>query len=162
MKPSGSDLSYMASIAKSLGVSSGDLYDLIKFESGWNPSAKNPYSSARGLIQWVDWSARELGYDSSEDLVLRNPTIADQLTLVKRYLDKYKPFNSTQSLYMAVFYPKARNWPPNQEFSDTVKKANPGIRTPLDYVNKAKGYRGIAGIVFAAVSAFLIYKFIGG
>jgi soluble lytic murein transglycosylase-like protein len=41
-------------IANRLGVSYNDLLRLIEFESGFKPDAKNPYSSARGLIQFTD------------------------------------------------------------------------------------------------------------
>jgi hypothetical protein len=121
--------------ASRLGVSYPDLVNLIQFESGFNPQAKNPYSSARGLIQFTDSTAQELGYKGSADLVKKNPTTIDQIPIVEQYLSRYRPFSGKQSLYMAVFYPAARNWPSGQVLPDSVRAVNPGINTPGDYVN---------------------------
>lgn len=138
------------------------LENLIAFETGgtFSPDAKNPYSSARGLIQFIDKTALGMGYDSSMDLVLKNPTFEKQMRgPVTDYLKPYSPFNSEYELYMAVFFPLARRYPPTTKFkkmfqdtaSSTVSakaryesfsKANPGIKTPLDYVNLVKKKAG--------------------
>lgn len=122
-------------IALRLNVNPQYLYDLIDFESRWNPKAKNPKSSARGIMQWINARARDLGYADSAALVRENPTVEKQMLIVEKDLSRYKPFPTIQSLFMSVFYPAAKNWPPNKEFPDSVKKANPGIETPQDYVN---------------------------
>lgn len=130
------------------------LIDLINFESGFDPKAKNPFSSARGLIQFIDSTARGMGYESSLDLVNKNPTFEDQmLGPVTDYLKKYAPYDNEHSLYMAVFYPAARNYPAEIPFSKiymdrygtgwekrykAFAKANPGIKTPQDYVDYVK------------------------
>ena len=125
------------SVANKLGVPVKKLWGLIQFESGWNPSAKNPYSSARGLIQFVDKTAQSLGYLNSLDLIIKNPTIESQLLgPVYNYLKKYVPYDTDQALFMAVFYPVAMRWPESKHFPDWVKRVNPGINTPLDYMNK--------------------------
>lgn len=121
-------------IAVRLGVSYTDLYNLIAFESGFDPMAKNPYSSAKGLIQFIDSTARGLGYQSSQDLITKHPTIQSQLPVVEKYLQQYVPFDGKQSLYLAVFYPKYRFVSPDVEFPDSVKAVNPGINTPADYI----------------------------
>jgi soluble lytic murein transglycosylase-like protein len=55
------------------------------------------------------------------------------------YLKPMKPYSQVpQDLYMAVFYPVARKWPSNQEFSPAVKKVNPGIVKVQDYVDKVE------------------------
>lgn len=152
-------------VSASLGIDPNDLYNLIKFESNWNPQAKNPNSSARGLIQFTDKTAQSLGYKDSLDLVTKNKSIESQLYFpVLQYLSKFKPFPTKQSLYMSVFYPVARNWPLNKEFPDTVKKANPGIVTVADYINKIdkKAVAGISGGLLTLMVLGLIFFFSKG
>lgn len=150
-------------ISSRLGVNPDDLTKLIRFESGWNPLAKNPRSSARGLIQFIDSTAQKLGYNSSSDLVAKNPTIQDQLPLVERYLSQYKPFANKQALYMSVLYPSARNWPSTRLLPEIVRTANPGINTPADYVRKIEGGKivvtvGVPLIIIGSIAAYFIWK----
>lgn len=121
-------------ISERLGVSYYDLFRLINFESGFNPFAKNQFSSARGLIQFVDSTARDLGFNNSLELVTTCPTVESQLPLVESYLSKFKPFRDKQSLYMSVFYPEYRLLPPETVFPSFVREINPGIDTISDYV----------------------------
>lgn len=145
-------------VAQNLGVSRDNLNRLISFESRWNPKAKNPYSSARGLLQWTDSTARSLGFSDSLDLVNKNPSILDQMSIVEKYLSQFKPFSGRQSLYMAVFYPAARNWSPNRIFPESVRKVNPGVNTPGDYINLVEGKRaGVAGSISMAAVALLSF-----
>jgi len=114
------------------------LYVLINFESSFKPDAANSRSSAKGLIQFIDSTAKKLGYENSQDLIDKNPTIETQISgPVYNYLKQFKPFNSTQSLFMSVFYPKARNSGLHSPFPAHVQKQNPGIKTPYDYIKKA-------------------------
>lgn len=130
-----SDRLLLIKISGLLNVKPEDLYRLIDFESGFNPQAKNRYSSARGLLQWIDKTAQSLGYADSSDLVNKNPTVNDQLKIVYNYLSRYAPFRDKQALYMSVFYPKAKNWDPSMQFPPNVQKSNPGIKTVSDYVS---------------------------
>ena len=110
---------------------------LIDFESKFNPQAANPRSSAKGLLQFTNNTAQNLGYSDSLDLITKNPTFAGQIkNAVIPYLKKFAPFENQQSLYMAVFYPAARKWPINTIFPSSVREANPGITTISDYINK--------------------------
>lgn len=125
----------LLSITKKLNANPEHLFQLISFESGWNPTIKNPTSSARGLIQFIDSTAKGMGYAGSADLVAKHPTISSQLTTpVYNYLKPMMPFPTKQSLYMAVFYPAYRNKPADTLFPANVRKANPGIDTPADYI----------------------------
>lgn len=127
----------LKNLAQKLGVSPDSLYKLIDFESSWNPYAKNPRSGAMGLIQFTNTTSKGMGYRSAWDLVSKYPSIEAQLKYpVYTYLEKYKPFRNQQSLFLSVFYPKARNWPSNKLFPQVVRKYNPGINTPADYVSK--------------------------
>lgn len=81
---------------------------------------------------------------SADTLVADYPTRVAQLNgPVYDYLKPWMPFSETpQNLYMSVFYPKARDWPPSTELPENVQDDNPGITTVQDYVdlvNKAKG-----------------------
>ena len=127
----------LSEVAKALEVDVLDLFNLINFESSWNPQAENPLSSAKGLLQFTDSTAQWLGYKNSLDLITKNKTIESQLYFpVLQYLTKYKPFQTKQSLYMSVFYPAARYWLPTKHFPDSVKKVNPGITTVQSYIDK--------------------------
>lgn len=152
MKISDSEYQLLQVVSLKLGVNPGDLYRLIDFESGWNPSAKNPYSSARGLIQFTDSTAVKLGFNSSLDLVRKNPAISDQLLIVERYLNGFAPFYNKQSLYLSVLYPAARTWLPSRLLPEAVRNVNPGINTINDYIKKIEGGDGVSTMaVFAAV-----------
>ena len=121
-----------------IGVNPNWIDKLITAESNWNPSAKNPNSSARGLIQFTDATAQSLGYKDSLDLINKNPTVEDQLlNPVLKYLSRYAPFNNKQQFYLSVFYPAAINWSEDREFPKSVQEANKkaGIRTVRDYIN---------------------------
>ena len=80
----------------------------------------------------------------ADTLVNDFPTRVAQLNgPVYDYLKPWMPFSKTpQDLYMSVFYPKARTWPPSTEFPENVQDDNPGITTVQDYIDlveKAKG-----------------------
>lgn len=152
-------------VSASLGISADDLYNLINFETAgtWNPQIKNPYSSARGLLQFTDKTAQSLGYKDSLDLVTKNNSIESQLYFpVLKYLSQFKPFPTKQSLYMSVFYPKYRNVDPLTHFPDTVKKVNPGIKTVQDYINKIEGKKSTvvsAGLLsLLAIGIYFLMK----
>lgn len=148
--------------ALKLGINRKWLYDLINFESRFRPLVKNPYGSARGLIQFIDSTARGLGYENSLDLVTTHPTIESQLFgPVYRYLNQFRPFPTEQSLFMSVFYPKARSWHPNKMFPEHVRRVNPGIVTVNDYVSKVKGIKKkvISGAALL-IGAGLLYLYI--
>ena len=164
MNLNSSDKATLETIARKLGLSPKKLYLLINFESRFNPNAKNPHSSARGLIQFIDSTSQRLGYKNSLDLVQKNPTIKNQLEgPVYEYLKWYKPYLTDQSLFMAVFYPKARKWSKFRQFPDHVKKVNPGINTPADYIKKvyaASGLTyGVPAIILLSIGGILFFTF---
>lgn len=127
-------------VSQTLGIPASWLDQLIEFESGYRVKAANPNSSAKGLIQFIDSTAQDLGFDSSQDLVDTLDTFEKQMYgAVLPYLQRKKivaggRFPNRHSLYMAVFYPRAMTWPGNKEFPAHVQKVNPGIKTPNDYI----------------------------
>ena len=154
-------------VAKKLGTNPQWLDKLINFESRWNPQATNPNSGARGLIQFMPDTARDLGYKDANDLIQWHPTELDQLlNPVYTYLAQFGTLDSEQKLYMAVFYPAAMTWPLDKQFPDYVQKANiiggQPIRTPRDYINLVNygkvqtAARIGAGVILGAIAIFLI------
>lgn len=129
------EIQELRAVASRLQVSPVDLYKLIKFESGFDPVAKNPRSSARGILQFLDSTARDFGYSDSLDLVNKNPTVSSQLSIVESYLRQYAPFATKDELYMSVFYPAYRKMSTDTEFPESVRTANPGINKISDYVD---------------------------
>lgn len=141
-------------VAKSLGVKPKDLFNLINFESKWNPLARNTISGARGLIQFMHTTAQSMGFKNADDLVSKYPDINSQLSgPVLTYLSKYKPFNYPypQSLYMSVFYPAYRNRDPYSLFPDPVRKQNPGINRIIDYVNFVEKKKYVSFFLIASI-----------
>ena len=162
-----SESASLDALATSLGVNSKDLLVLINFESGWNPAAKNAITGARGLIQFMPDTARALGFRDADDLVSQYSTRKAQLDgPVRQYFQKLRPFTgSAQDLFMSVFYPIARKWSLSQPFPAFVQKANPGIMTPLDYVQRAYAVAGLryaapigAGLLVLGVIAYFLFK----
>jgi len=151
-------------VSESLNVNPKWLWSLIQFESKWNPQAKNPNSSARGLIQFIDSTAQSLGYKNSLDLVTKNPTAEQQLFFpVYQYLSQFAPFPTEQSLYLSVFYPAARNWALHKEFPKNVQAVNTGIVTVNDYINRVRGVKYdsiVKGLMVLCVGILVIKKFI--
>jgi len=130
----------LESVSQKLSVNPAWLWSLIQFESRGDPAARNPISGARGLIQFMHATAREMGYIDADDLYEKNPSFDKQLTgPVYLYLKKYAPFPTKQSLYMSVFYPVARRWDPATYFPALVRKQNPGIDTVQSYIDHVEG-----------------------
>lgn len=78
---------------------------------------------------------------AADKLIETYPSAAEQLRgPVLTYLSPYMPFPSEQSLYLAVFYPAARDWAIGRAFPQNVRDENPGIVTVSDYVTKARAY----------------------
>jgi len=141
-------------VAAKLGVSPVWLDNLIYFESGWNPQARNVKSGARGLIQFMPATARSLGYAGADALVAEHDTAESQLRgPVLTYLTAQKPFPTEQSFYLSVFYPKAKFWPLSTVFSSAVRAQNPGIFSVADYYFRVKFWRSRKWIALALAAA---------
>jgi len=141
------DLQALNDVAAKLAVPVDWLASVIHFETAgtWDPAIKNPYSSGRGLIQFMDSTARALGYRDSMDLVVKHPSISSQLRgPVLRYFQQFKePAKTKQAFYMRVFLPAYQAAAPDAviyandpEKQKKFRAANPGVITVADYVNK--------------------------
>jgi hypothetical protein len=92
--------------AKKKKINANDLLAVMGVETvgTMSPSIKNPKSSASGLIQFMDSTAKELGTTTSE---LRKMTRADQM----KYVEKYFEMNGLRTgadigeIYQKVFMP---------------------------------------------------------
>ncbi len=95
-------------LATDLGIPSEWIMRVIAKESGFNPSIPNAEGSgAMGLIQFMPFTARELGTTTAE---LKGMSRVEQMVYVRKYLEpKLRGVeNPTFSdLYMAVLYPVA-------------------------------------------------------
>lgn len=153
-------------VAKFLNVNWEWLYNLINFETAgtFSPSVKNPRSSARGLLQFRDSTARKMGFRDSLDLVNKYPSFEGQMWgPVVQYLKPMRPFPTEQSLYMAVFRPVNRTSPLDTVFPENVQKVNPGIVTVGDYVSKVNRQKGavkgggLVGLLLIAGAGILFH-----
>lgn len=145
--------------ARDIGTEPQWLWELVNLESGHDPKASNPRSSAKGLVQFMDSTARAMGYQSSAALVAAFPEYVAQMRgPVRDYFLKLTPvkapYTTRQALFMKVFFPIAMKVPPETTFEslhlqnpkttggadgfEKFKKANPGILTVADYVNRAQ------------------------
>lgn len=134
-------------VASALKTDPQWLWEVINFESRQNPLAMNSKSSAKGLIQFIDSTAKSLGYTNSYDLIQKNPTYEGQIKgPVLKYFQSAAPYKTRQALYMKVFYPAAATVSPDTTFQSLYgtnntgfalfQKENPGIDTVADYVTK--------------------------
>ena len=144
--PSIAELEKLEAIANSFGFPFEWLANLINFESAgtFNPAVQNASTRATGLIQFMPKTASNMG--TSVD-ALKNMSFEEQLKWVYQYLWNFlekrlnsegkvwESFNQTD-LFMIIFYPVAVG-NPNYQFPPKVVNANGGIKTPIDYTNKA-------------------------
>lgn len=94
-------------ICSDLGIQNPDWLSIIIYrESLWNPKAKAKTSSATGLIQFLEATAKNLGTSTAK---LSNMTIRQQLPFVheyfKRMIRQYGKPKSLYQAYLLVHYP---------------------------------------------------------
>jgi hypothetical protein len=136
-----SQLEALHKAAATIGASYQWLYNVINLETArtWDPQIENHISHAKGLIQFMPKTARDLGYLDQYDLAKKHPTIESQLLgPVVSYFKQFAPFKTEQAFYMSVFYPLYRNMPPDTIFPADVQRDNPGIKKISDYVDFVK------------------------
>lgn len=114
-------------IARRLGIDPAWLANAIQSESRWNPAARNPYSGASGLIQFMPKTAAGMGVTTAQ---LRAMTVSQQLPYVLRFLSPHAgKMQSQGDVYLAIFYPRFLGKPDSTAFPAKVVKQNPGILT---------------------------------
>lgn len=135
-----------------LGFPADWLFRAIEFETAgsWSPSITAPTSSATGLIQFIESTAKGLGTSTSE---LATMDRAQQMAFVKKYLAPYKGrINSFGDLYMAIHYPKAVGRPdsyvlyskgsPEYSANTSLDSNGDGTVTKAEAVSRAIGASG--------------------
>jgi len=138
----GIDYGWAAEVVKTsreLGTNPWWLAAVISLESTWQPEARNDVTDATGLIQFIPSTARSLG--TTVDII-RDMSVRDQFRLIRRYFGREHSGRTTyptfQTIAMQVFYPAARSWDRDREFSARVQESNPNIRTVGDYLDYAE------------------------
>lgn len=163
-------------IAAKLNTDPRFLMIVMNNESGLDSTAKNPNSSATGLIQFMEPTAKGLGTTTAD---LRTMENVKQLDYVYKYLKVYKSkLVSAADVYLAIFFPlalyKSNTWEfptwvvkANKIF-DTNKDAKLSVQEFKDYVNnKYSKYLTpqnnnnipLIGILFIATT-FILYKYL--
>ena len=141
-------------IAAEVGVDPSHLMACMKFESNFNPEARNPNSSASGLIQWMTATAIEQGTTVE---AIRQMTAMEQLELVGKYFAmRQEQFgkigNSLSSCYMAILSPNAINKPEDAIIFPAGSRAalaNRGLDINHDNaVSKAEAASFVAAALF--------------
>lgn len=97
------ELRELVRVADDLGISPAELAVVIYRESGFRTGAKNPNSTASGLLQWTEATAHKLGTTTAE---IRLMSVTQQLALVRKYLSWYRDkIRTVGDVYIAVFMP---------------------------------------------------------
>jgi len=148
------DKAFMAEVqrvADKHGISVSDLLSVMKAEnSTFDPSRKNPNSSATGLIQFMDKTAKWLGTSTTE---LAGMSRAGQMKWVDKYFDKVGlPHGATKGqIYASIFKPAALK---NKDFvmyskgsreyeaNKGLDSDNKGSITLADLENRASNAQG--------------------
>ena len=114
------------SIAEKFGFSSEELLTTIENESNFDITAKNPKSSATGLIQFMDSTATDMGFDHGKLLEMDE---LGQLDLVEKYFDRNHKEGSAP--YMTVALPAYGDKPLDEVLydkdSEQAKKIHNGL-----------------------------------
>ncbi|HBK92548.1 MAG TPA: lytic transglycosylase [Parvularcula sp.] len=125
-------------IADALGFNPSWLMACIAFETGrtFSAAARNPASSATGLIQFMDATAKGLGTTTQ---ALAAMTAEDQLRYVFRYLENivkaFGPIRSLADCYMAILWPKGIGRTPDDVIfapGSTAYRVNKGLDLDRD------------------------------
>lgn len=96
-------------VAKALNLDASWLMAIMYHESGISTTAKNPMSTATGLIQFTRSTAISLG---TTTVALARMTPVEQMDYVQKYFEQYKGrISNLTDCYMAVFYPNAMGQP---------------------------------------------------
>ena len=144
-------MSEVQRVADKHGISVADLLSVMKAENDtFDPARKNPNSSATGLIQFMDKTAKWLGTSTTE---LAGMSRAKQMGWVDKYFDKVGlPHGASKGqIYAAVFKPAALKHKDFVMYSQgsAEYEANKGLDTSgkgsitlADLENRASGSQG--------------------
>jgi hypothetical protein len=157
----------IARVSANLGIDASWLANAINFESGGNPQARNKYTNATGLIQFMPSTATGLGTTVDALYAMSG---SQQMVWVEKYFARQKgKLKSQEDVYMAIFYP-AYVGQPDKQFPASVTAVNPGIFTPRDYVKMANARAKLVNLIgvtgeataYRALPALLFAGVVGG
>lgn len=129
-------------IAKKLHTDPRYLMIVMNNESGLNHLAKNPTSSATGLLQFMHDTAIGLGTTTDKLLQMTN---VQQLDYVYKYLSKYSnkftDDGGVSDIYLSVYFPKALYHPEDYVFPQWATKANKNFDLNKDGIGTKREFR---------------------
>lgn len=114
--------------AKILKIPATWLAGVFKVESNNNHLAKNPQSTAVGLIQFIESTAKRLGTSTNE--LLQMSRSQQMQYVVKYYQNSFKAYGRPKNageLYLHTFYPAALKMSLNTPLPSHVYKVNKGV-----------------------------------
>ncbi|MFD1632035.1 hypothetical protein [Pseudopedobacter beijingensis] len=122
----------LSEMCNRLGVTIDDVASVMWIETGktFDPKIKNPNSSASGLIQFMEATAKGLGTTTTQ---LRAMSNIEQLTYVEKYFkNQINAFGKPKDffdVYTLVFYPTWLKMADTAQMTISASKANIGIDT---------------------------------
>lgn len=119
-------------IADDRQMDASSLMSCMAFETGetFSPKVKNPSSTATGLIQFMEFTAKALGTTTAQLAKMR---AEDQLNYVWKYFAQWPKgsLKTLEDIYMAILYPKAIGKP--LDYKMFIKgDSNYGVNAGLD------------------------------
>lgn len=110
----------LVEMAERLGMNPSYIAGVMYHESGFNPQARNPYSGATGLIQWMPATAKAFGTTVDE---LFSMTALQQMAFVEKYFKTFSKMvaaGATRMVdyYLMDFYPAAIGKPSSYVIAD--------------------------------------------
>lgn len=97
--------SRLVRVCDDVACAPGDLLAVMMNESGIRPDAHNPNGDASGLIQFMPFVLRNLGWTQG-DAAFRKLSAAEQLVFVRRYFAPHKGrLANATAVYLATFLP---------------------------------------------------------
>lgn len=149
-------------ISSLLGIPPDWLMIVMDYETAgtFSASIRNPYSSATGLIQFMDATAKDLGTTTAALAAMTN---VQQLDWVYKYLAKvqrsYGSFNNLVDVYLAVFYPASIDDGLEYVYPDRVYAVNKGFDLDGDgRITKAEIQNKIMASVPVQLKAEIVKK----
>lgn len=141
---------YISQAAREIGVSPSVLLAVIHFETGgsFSAAARSKVSSATGLIQFMDKTAKDLGTSTG---ALAKMSVQEQLKYVIKYYEKHRSnIKNVEDAYMAVLWPKAVGKSRNYVLFNRGSKEYKA-NAPLDWnrdgrITKAEAARKVVGL----------------
>jgi hypothetical protein len=140
-------------IESQIGLSAECLMPCMKFESNLNPQAKNPQSSATGLIQFMEATAQRLGTTTAKLYAMSAVT---QLSYVYKYFKDYADRGHQLSkwdvmdTYMAILWPAGIGKDPDYRVftgGSSAYKVNAGLDLNKDgFVTKREACQRVINL----------------